>query len=240
MRSTRRVDARADIWALGTMFHELLTGRPPFVASTMPELCAMIVADPAPPLRASRPDAPPELEAAILRCLEKEPDKRFASVAEMAAELAPFGTAIAVASAERIAKVVPSSLPRWDSSSHPRLVRLSPSSSQQRAVFVSPSSSQERSAMPISSPGGAPLSSPGVAPISSPAVPPNSVRLVPPRHTHAISAPEQLTRTSKAWGGTEPPVHPSTPGIDRLIQLALERHQQKTRTRFTYEPRLPE
>ena len=72
IRSSKNVDARADVWALGTILHELLTGSPAYVADTVPGLLAMIVADPPPPLCAARPDAPAELEAIILRCLEKD------------------------------------------------------------------------------------------------------------------------------------------------------------------------
>jgi serine/threonine-protein kinase len=59
---------------------------------------------------------PPPVEQAILRCLEKDPDKRFASVAEMARALAPFGTALALASQDRIERVDagrPSDLSTW-------------------------------------------------------------------------------------------------------------------------------
>src|SRR5213076_2081530 len=58
MRSSRRVDGRTDIWAVGTILHELLTGESPFVAATMPELFAMILTDPTPSLRAKRPEVP--------------------------------------------------------------------------------------------------------------------------------------------------------------------------------------
>src|SRR5258706_9948366 len=71
MASTRDVDARADIWALGVILHEIISGRLPFEADTMPQLCAMVLQEPAPPLRNFRPDVPEGLQNAILHCLEK-------------------------------------------------------------------------------------------------------------------------------------------------------------------------
>ncbi len=107
MRSTRQVDARADVWALGTILYEFLAGKVPFDAATMPELCAMILQDPPPKLRARRPEIPHDLEATVERCLSKRPDDRFASVAAFAASLAPFGSDEGRALSTSIAKMVP-------------------------------------------------------------------------------------------------------------------------------------
>ncbi len=106
MRSTRDVDARADVWALGAVAHELIAGQPPFDAETMTALCAAILQDPPNPLRVRRPDAPVELEAAILGALEKDRARRYPNVAALAAAIAPFGTPAAALSAERIARVL--------------------------------------------------------------------------------------------------------------------------------------
>jgi serine/threonine protein kinase len=111
IRSSKNVDARADVWALGTILHELIAGAPAYIADTVPGLLAMIVADPPPPLTATRPDAPADLEAAILRCLEKDRDRRFATVAELARAIERFASPESRPLVRRIARVLGDSAP---------------------------------------------------------------------------------------------------------------------------------
>lgn len=109
VRSLKNVDHRSDVWALGSILFELVTGRPIFEAPSASALCAMIAMDPPIPLRARLPSAPPGLEAVILRCLHKDPAGRFQDVAQLAEALAPFGTERGRASATRVSRVVRSS-----------------------------------------------------------------------------------------------------------------------------------
>ena len=91
MTSMRDADARSDIWSLGAILFELLCGRAPFLADSTPRVCALVLnADPPRP-GALRADLPPELEEIILRCLEKDPDRRFADVKALTEALAPYG-----------------------------------------------------------------------------------------------------------------------------------------------------
>ncbi|HEY5376280.1 MAG TPA: protein kinase [Polyangiaceae bacterium] len=105
LMSARDVDMRTDIWALGVICFELLTGKPPFQAETFPQLCMAISMNPPTPLRSYLPDLPREVEAMVLRCLSKDPGKRYATVAELAAELVKFAPAHARLSAERIERL---------------------------------------------------------------------------------------------------------------------------------------
>jgi serine/threonine-protein kinase len=105
LMSARDVDMRTDIWALGVICFELLTGRLPFQGETLPQLCMAISLAPPMPLRNYRPDLPLEVEAMLLRCLTKDPGKRYATVAELAAELVKFAPRHARLSAERIERL---------------------------------------------------------------------------------------------------------------------------------------
>jgi serine/threonine-protein kinase len=106
MRSMRRVDHRVDIWSLGVVLHESLTGQPPFVGETLPEVCAAIAADDPVRVRQLRRDVPIELQDIILRCLAKDPEKRYADVARLAQDLAPFASPDASVTARRISRIV--------------------------------------------------------------------------------------------------------------------------------------
>ena len=108
LRSAKTVDARTDIWAIGVIIYELLTGAVPFVAETVTQLTAMVLQDPPRPLEELRKDLPPGLSRVVARCLEKDPAKRYGSVAELAQELEPFGSKKGVAT--RIAQVSASKL----------------------------------------------------------------------------------------------------------------------------------
>jgi serine/threonine-protein kinase len=90
VRSGKDVDHRTDIWALGVVLFELLTGRAPFLADTLPGLCALVLEQPAPAVSSLRGDVPPSLVAAIARCLEKTREARFQSIAELVTAIAPF------------------------------------------------------------------------------------------------------------------------------------------------------
>jgi eukaryotic-like serine/threonine-protein kinase len=89
IRSSRNVDERTDIWALGVIVYELLTGRVPFEAETVPQLCSMVLEQSPPPLSTIRPDVPLQTVRIVERCLAKDPAARFASVNELVAALTP-------------------------------------------------------------------------------------------------------------------------------------------------------
>ncbi len=102
MRSAKGVDPRSDIWALGAVLHELITGLPPFQAGSRAELVFKVVTARPTLLRDICPDAPIALEGVIIKCLEKDPDLRYPNVGALALALLEFAPRRSRASVERV------------------------------------------------------------------------------------------------------------------------------------------
>ena len=88
----KNIGIASDIYALGVILFEVLTGQRPFEDDSYPMLVVKICTEPPPPVSRYRADVPAAFDAIIRRCLEKEPSDRYASCADLAAALAPYAS----------------------------------------------------------------------------------------------------------------------------------------------------
>jgi eukaryotic-like serine/threonine-protein kinase len=82
-----RVDAQSDIYSLGTVVYEMLTGEVPFPGDNFVAVAMRHINEPVPSVRARRPDVPLRLDAVVQRAMAKDPRDRFGSMDELCAEL---------------------------------------------------------------------------------------------------------------------------------------------------------
>lgn len=92
VRNDPAADHRADIWSVGVVLHELVTGRAVFDAPTLTETCSRVLSDAPLDLEMDDSVLPPSLRSIVARCLQRDPDRRYQSVEELAAALAPLAT----------------------------------------------------------------------------------------------------------------------------------------------------
>ena len=90
-RGTKAIDHRSDIYSLGVILFEMLTGQPPFVSEGFGELVNMHLNVPAPAPSSRNPNVPAALDALVLKMLEKNPDQRFADMGELQVALKASG-----------------------------------------------------------------------------------------------------------------------------------------------------
>jgi serine/threonine-protein kinase len=89
-KNSSAVDHRADLYSLGCALYFLLTGKPPFPASSPIEKIFKHQLDPPPPLQLARPDVPAELARIVARLMAKKPEDRYQTAAELAETLSPL------------------------------------------------------------------------------------------------------------------------------------------------------
>jgi serine/threonine-protein kinase len=107
--AAKDVDPRADIWALGTILYELVAGRTPFYAETIPQLVHAVMSSAPPPFANLGVTVPPEFEAAVMKALAKLREERYDSVSSFARSIAAFGPAHAMISVLRTERVMSAS-----------------------------------------------------------------------------------------------------------------------------------
>ena len=140
LRSAKQVDARSDVYALGVILYQCATGKRPFERDNVYDLMHAIMTEPVVPPSAVRHDLPSQLDAIVLRAIQRDPAERVPSALELGRSLAPLASDPAAWTKEFAdVRDVPSDRPRVaDSEIDERSFTLISASERPRRRYVSP------------------------------------------------------------------------------------------------------
>jgi serine/threonine protein kinase len=190
MQSSRNVDARADIWAIGVILYELATGKVPFHGESLPELVVKVLTTEPSPLRNFRPEAPAGLEQVIFKCLAKDRAKRYLNVAELALALLEYAPKQSRASVAKISRIIQASGLSASALALPPpvvvpLPSAEPAASSKEPLRAQPHSLKKPSTLANVAPA---------APAASNAAPPPRLATKPPRAATPASPADDIGR----------------------------------------------
>ena len=227
LRSSKSVDARTDIWALGIILFEALTGAVPFKCENLGELFASILEQDVPPLRSRRPELPPEIEQIVQRCLQRKVEHRFANVGDLGLALAPWCSPAAHRALDHLRQRIPA-LPRPTSVSPQQTSAWSPApqgpppgtTSNPFPLGNTPNPYPSANTPNPYPPGNTPNPyAPGATP--TPFVPGGAASSNSPSATTSMGTPPTPVTTAGGWGGQTDPDAPVVPKNNTGLIVAL-------------------
>jgi eukaryotic-like serine/threonine-protein kinase len=158
LRNAKELDGRADLWSLGVVAYELLTGKPPFDGDGVGEIFAAILENDADPVRLKNPAVPVALSEAIQKCLCRKVEDRWADSAQLARPIAPYGSGVYTPLVARTEQVL----------ARAKMLRVveTPTETRQVVDAIEAAALRARSATELALPGAMPdrFSSPSPSP----------------------------------------------------------------------------